>query len=372
MRKAKPTDTPCQRILVIMPRLLGESVMATAALHAIHEAHPGAHITALVKRRHRPLLYGLGCVDRVLSIRKRSKHEGQTHTATKRDSVVRLGRRLSRGGFDTAVIFPLSFKAAALTTVAGIKRRIGYESEGRAVLLTDRLVARHRQSHNIRNATIDSYLAFARYLGSHHPSQAMHQAIHPDASSRLASRLEQAGVDAGDQELLLLNPGGSSATHRWSPRRMAHLCEMLVERFGLTPVVTATPAERAVVEAVIGRTTVPIIDLPELGRDLHLLKAMVARSRMVVTQDTGLRLIAAALDVPALTLFGPTVPQGSGLSVSYDERLGWNGLSIPAKNVPRFKGRPNLDALQADEVFAHASQLYEATRRLSRPAPNPL
>lgn len=368
MRKAKPTDTPCQRILVIMPRLLSESVMATAALHAIHQAHPEAHITALVKRRLRPVLYGLDCVDRVLSIRKRSEREGQTHTAVKRASVVRLGRRLSRGNFDTAVIFPLSFKAAALATVAGIKRRIGYESEGRAVLLTDRLVARHRQSQNMRNATIDSYLAFARYLGSHHPSPAMHQALHPDASNRLARRLEQAGIDAGDQSLLLLNPGGPNAISRWSPQRMAQLCEMLVERFGLTPVVTAAPTERAAVEEVMRSTTLPIIDLPELGRDLHLLKAMVARSRMMVANETGPSLIAAALGVPALTLFGPTAPQGSGLSVSHEEQLALDGLSVTAKNTPRFEGLASLDALHADEAFAHASQLYEATRALSLPA----
>ena len=40
--KATHPDIPCQRVLVIMPRLLGESVMATAALYAIKQAHPDA------------------------------------------------------------------------------------------------------------------------------------------------------------------------------------------------------------------------------------------------------------------------------------------------------------------------------------------
>lgn len=364
MKKAKPTDIPCQRILVIMPGLLGESVMATAALHAIKQAHPEAHITALVKRRLRPVLYGLNCVDRVLSIRKRSERTKQGQSAKGRASVIRLGRRLSRGNFDTAIIFPLSFKAAALPTMAGIKRRIGYEAEGRAVLLTDRLVARHSKSDNIRNATVDGYLAFARYLGLKQPSPTMRQALRSDACERLSRRLEQAEINPASQELLLVNPGAPSADRRWSPRRMAHLCEMLTERYGLTPVVTGTPTERPVVEELLDRATVPILDLPELGRDLHLLKAMVARSRMLVTNDTGPRFIAAALGVPVLTLFGPTSPQGSGLSVSHEEQVVSDGISVSAKSDPRFKGRASLDLLHADEVFEHASRLYESTRTL--------
>ena len=362
--KATTADIPCKRILVIMPRLLGESVMATAALHAIHQQHPDAHITAIIKRRLRPVLYGLDCVDRVLSIRKQTKGKANGGSTKRRFSAVRLGRRLARGNFDTAIIFPLSFKAAAIPTLAGIKRRIGYESDGRAVLLTDRLVGRHRSGDNIKNATADSYLAFARYLGAPHPSPTMHQALHPQANDRLDQCLRQAGAELGNHEWLLVNPGAPTPERRWSPRRMAHLCEMLSERYGLIPVVTGTPAERAVVEDLLSRAKVTIIDVPELGRDLHLLKAMVARSRMMVTNDTGPRFLAAALGIPVLTLFGPTSPKGSGLSVSHEEQVVSDGISLAAKQNRHFKGQASLDVLHADEVFEHASQLYESTRTL--------
>ena len=356
--KSTGHNIPCKRVLVIMPLLLGESVMATAALYGIRQAHPAAHITVLVKRRLRPVLYGLDFIDRVVSIKKRKERK-------RKNSAIKLGRRLSKSNFDTAIIFPLSFKAAALAAVAGIKRRIGYESEGRAVLLTDRLVTPRNKNDKHKSATIDGYLAFARYLGANHPSPSMHQALHPDAMKRLTARLQQAGVEPGKQEMLLVNPGGPTPERRWSPRRMAHLCEMLSERYGLAPVVTGTPAERQVVQEMLDRATVPIIDLPELGRDLHLLKAMVASSRMMVTNDTGPRYLAAAMGIPVLTLFGPTNPQGSGLSVSHEEQVISDGISIRAKSDPGFKGRASLDVLHADEVFEHAAELYETTRKLS-------
>lgn len=363
--------TGCRKVLVIMPRLLGESVMATAALHAIREAHPEAHITALVKRRLRPVLWGLDSVDRVISVRKRvgkggdkgkGKPKGRPSNRG-RASLVRLGRRLSRGGFDTAVILPNTFKAAALAAVAGIPRRVGYEREGRGVLLTDRLVTRRHRGALVPVSTLDSYLGIARYLGAHAPSPAMHQRNRPEADAALTARLDAAGVGP-DRELMLVNPGAPTEIRRWSPRRMAHLCELMTEHYRVVPVVTGTPAERSVVEQVLERSTVPIIDLPELGRDLHLLKAMVARSRMMVTNDTGPRHLAAAMGVPLLTLFGPTSPEGSRTYFAHERQVVADGLSVAARDNPEFTGPASLDRLHADKVFDHAASLYEQTRGL--------
>lgn len=362
--KVKTHNIKCQRILVIMPALLGECVMATAALQAIRQTHPDAHITVLIKRRLRPVLYGLDCVNRVLSIRKRSKRMTCGRATKRRASLIPLSRRLAKGNFDTAVILPLSFKAAALPTLAGIPRRLGYERDRRGVLLTDRLIPQRTRGDKTRHASIDSYLAIARYLGAIHPGSTMRLALKPEAASQLDSLLEKAGVDPHSQQLLLVNPGAPTPERRWSPRRMAHLCEMLHERYGLTPVVTGTPTERSIVQELLDRSTVAILDLPELGMDLHLLKEMVSRCRMMVTNDTGPRYLAAALGVPVLTLFGPTSPTGSGLSVSHEQQVVSDGISIDAKNNPHFKGRASLDVLHADEVFEHACRLYDSTRTL--------
>ncbi|MGB0766337.1 MAG: glycosyltransferase family 9 protein [Phycisphaeraceae bacterium] len=361
--KHRSEDIPLRRVLVIMPRLLGESVMATAVLHALKQSRPELHVTALIKRRLRPVLFGLDSVDRVLSIRKRRRGpEGKGPKG--RTSLIRLGRRLSKGNFDTAIIMPHSFKAAALPTLAGIPRRVGYEREGRGVLLTDRLVRRRNRGEKDRGTTIDSYMSFARYLGAKPGPPTMQQAIQPEATQRLDAMLDALGCDPSKQELLLINPGAPTPARRWSPRRMAHLCELMTERFGVTPVVTGTPAERPVVEEVLERATVPILDLPQLGRDLHLLKAMVARSRMMVTNDAGPRFLAAAMGVPLLTLFGPTSPQGSALYLLNEQQVVADGLSVAAKNDPAFDGPASLDRLHADEVFEQAALLYEQTRSM--------
>lgn len=357
-------DKPIRRILVIMPKLLGEAVMATAVLHALRENHPDAHISVLLKRKLRPVLWGLDSVDRVLSIRKRRANGMVGRKRRGRASVVRLGRRLSRGDFDTAVILPNTLKSAAIAAVAGIPRRVGYEVEGRGVLLTDRLVPRRHRGEDIAVPALDRYLGIARYLGAHHPSAQMFQRVRPEDQLRLTEYLTQAGIDPVADELMLVNPGAPTEARRWSPRRMAHLCELMSEYYGVKAVVTGTPAERGVVKQMLERVTVPIFDLPELGRDLHLLKAMVARSRMMVTNDAGPRYLAAAMGTPLLTLFGPTSPEGASSSFEHERRVVAEGLSIAARDDPDFAGRASLDCLHTDKVFDHACTLYERTRAL--------
>jgi heptosyltransferase-2 len=51
------------------------------------------------------------------------------------------------------------------------------------------------------------------------------------------------------------------------------------------------------------------IDLPSHGSSLGSLKEIVRRCDLMVTNDTGPRHIAAAFDVPVVTIFGPTHPE---------------------------------------------------------------
>ena len=49
-----------------------------------------------------------------------------------------------------------------------------------------------------------------------------------------------------------------------------------------------------------------VIDLTQRGSTLGALKAIVRRSSLLVTNDTGPRHLAAAFDTPCVALFGPT------------------------------------------------------------------
>ena len=73
--------------------------------------------------------------------------------------------------------------------------------------------------------------------------------------------------------------------------------------------ISATPKERAIVEQIQRNMKHAAVDLSTKGMTLGSLKEVIRRCDLMITNDTGPRHIAAALDVPVVTIFGPTHPE---------------------------------------------------------------
>ena len=72
---------------------------------------------------------------------------------------------------------------------------------------------------------------------------------------------------------------------------------------------SAAPKERPIVDAIKRHMRHAPVDLSNKGTTLGSLKEIVRRCDLMVTNDTGPRHIAAAMDVPVVTVFGPTHPE---------------------------------------------------------------
>ena len=124
--------------------------------------------------------------------------------------------------------------------------------------------------------------------------------------------LAEAGVAAGEP-VVMLNPGASFGTSKmWSAERYAALADMLIESRGARVIVNAAPAERHIAEWVSAAMRhEPAIDFASRHNTLGLLKALLKRSDLLVTNDTGARHLAAAVGIGVVTVFGSTDPQWS-------------------------------------------------------------
>ena len=167
---------PAQRLLVVMPTWIGDTVMATPTLRALRHLYPQAHITALVRTMVKPILDACPWIDRMVTARSR-KNASPERKLNRRFT---LARRLATGRFDTAVLLPNSFRSALLVRTAGISRRVGYDRDGRGFLLTDRLLPRRVRGRYIPVPTRDYYLGIARYLGASEPDPTMELFARPE------------------------------------------------------------------------------------------------------------------------------------------------------------------------------------------------
>jgi heptosyltransferase-2 len=301
-----------QKILIVQPSWVGDAVMATPTLRAVRELYPDAHISYLMRRYVKELYGGMPWADQLITYRtgKTKKKAGK--------GLFDLSARLRTGKFDLAILLPNSFKSALLCKMANIPRIFGYERDGRGFLLSDRLLPVKDKGKFVPSPIIHAYMGLARYLGSKSRDLKM-QLFVTESDRRDADEVfARAGLDvaldrpasAGHSPLILLNPGAQyGAAKLWKSEYFAELADRFIADLNATVLLSSAPRERTIVENIKKQMKHSAVDLSTAGVTLGSLKEIVRRCDLMVTNDTGPRHIAAAMDVPVVTVFGPTHPE---------------------------------------------------------------
>lgn len=303
MNRPRPT-----RLLVVCPSWLGDGVMATPALRLLRDGLPGAFIGGLVRPGVDRILDGAGFFDEVVTDRAQGMMGPK-----------RVAARLRSHRFDGALLLTNSFSAALTTRLAFIRVRVGYDRDGRGILLTHRLQAPKDQSgrwspipavsyyHYAARAVLEPVDSLPPFPPTDLPPGARLELATTEEDERNADELfERAGIAKGER-FAILNPGGNNPAKRWPADRFASLVTHLAHHHDLRVVVNGSPEERELAETICAETSG--VSLPALAPSLSTLKAIVRRSALMVTNDTGPRHIAAAFGVPLVSLFGPTDPR---------------------------------------------------------------
>jgi heptosyltransferase-2 len=302
-----------KKILVVQPSWVGDAVMATPALRALRELYPQAHIAYLMRRYVKPVYAGMPWADQLITYRT-----GKTRAKAGKGQFFDLAARLRAGRFDLAVLLPNSFKTALVCKMARIPRILGYERDGRGFLLTDRLLPFKEKGKFVPSPIVKYYLGLAHYLGSQHRDLTLQLFVTAGERAEASDVFVRCGLapdlyrpgSSGGPPLVLLNPGAAfGAAKCWKPEYFADLADKLIDDHNATVLLSAAPKERPIVDAIKRHMRHAPVDLSNKGTTLGSLKEIVRRCDLMVTNDTGPRHIAAAMDVPVITVFGPTHPE---------------------------------------------------------------
>jgi heptosyltransferase-2 len=303
---------PPRRLLVVQPSWVGDAVMATPALRALRELYPKAEISYLLRRYVKEVYTGMPWADRLITYRT-----GKTKAKAGK-GLFDLAARLRAARFDIAVLLTNSFKTALICRMAGIKRVVGYDRDGRGFLLSDKLLPIKERGKFIPSPIIKYYLGLSQYLGSKNRDLTLKLFVTESDRREADAVFARAGLDAsldrpsghGKPPLVMLNPGAQyGAAKCWLPEYFAAVGDRFAEELGATVLISAAPRERRIVDAILRHMRHAPVDLSAKGSTLGGLKEIVRRCDLMITNDTGPRHIAAAMDVPVVTVFGPTHPE---------------------------------------------------------------
>jgi heptosyltransferase-2 len=181
---------------------------------------------------------------------------------------------------------------------------VGYAGDGRRLLLTHAPAPAAPGGHQVRR-----YLDLVRMLGGD-GVETPRLRVADDAIGAAERLLSAHGMEPGEPAVAL-NPGSVyGGAKRWPAERYAAVADALADR-GYRILLVGSGGEAPVLGAVAAAMRRSPVTLA--GRtDLPTLAAVLRRSRLLLTNDTGAMHLAGAVGVPVLALFGPTDAQATG------------------------------------------------------------
>ena len=288
---------PSGRTLIIQPLPgIGDMVWHLPHLHAIAATTVSGQIDLLTKPRSQAdrLLAADPSVGRVLWLDRDSDHAGWR-------GLFRLAALLRQGGYQRVWILHGSARYALAARLAGIPERIGYGVGWQTALINrpERLPPALRHAHPIQRAD-----ALLDLLDIPRPE--------PEPCLRVAAEADQALAErfsAWPLPWIALGTGSSEPWKQWGAARFAELALALNQRQAASIFIVGGLAERPLADDLLTRIRVGGSQAADaVALPLEQTAALLARCCAYLGNDTGVLNMAAALQTPALGLFGGSPP----------------------------------------------------------------
>ena len=275
-----------KRVLVVGPSWVGDMVIAHSLFQVLKRRRPELLIDVLAPAWTLPLLRFMPEVSDAIAL---PVGHGELGWGLRRH----IGRSLRTRGYDLALVLPGSLKSALVPFWAGIPARRGYGGALRRLLLTE-AVAKPILPQ------VESYVALIE-RGNDTPAPRL---IVSDEDR--ASALKALHISRPQGPLLAIAPGAEyGPAKRWPIRHFAALADARRAQ-GWRVWLFGSAAEREPTaqipcdERLAGRTS------------LDQAVALLSLADSVLSNDSGLMHVAAALGRPQTALFGPSDPERTG------------------------------------------------------------
>ena len=282
------------KALVIAPSWIGDTILAQPLFARLHSRHPGLILDAFAPAWAAPVLERMREVRRVIP---NPFAHGEFNLAGR----WRAGRALAREGYDAAIVLPNSWKSALLPFFAGIPERIGFRGEARYGML-NRI---HRLDESALPQLAQRYALLAEEVGATTPAPLAEPHLEVNTESVRAT-LATLGLDASKAPVVFCPGAEYGPAKRWPVTHFAALARRLAETDFPVWIVGSTKDAPigAEIENLSGSTGRNLCSRTDLAQAIDLLSC----AKLVVSNDSGLMHVAAALQRPLVALYGSSSP----------------------------------------------------------------
>lgn len=291
------------KILIIGPSWVGDMMMSHSLYQVLRQQYPACEIDVMAPNWCKPLLARMPEVRNAITM-------PIGHGAFALGERYRLGKSL-RNQYNMAIVLPNSLKSAFIPFFAKIPRRRGWKGESRYIFLND-----------IRNNKKDYPMMVQRYIALGFEKSAVPKAadlprpvpyltINPEEQAETLKKFEKQTALAEHRPSIGFCPGAEfGPAKRWPHYHYAKLAEMLIQQgYAIRLFGSAKDSEvgediRQALPEDLRNYCVNLAGQTSLNEAVDL----IADCTAVVSNDSGLMHIAAAVQRPLVALYGPTSP----------------------------------------------------------------
>lgn len=348
---------PLDRVCIVMLAAVGDAVHALPVVNAIKRTHPAAHITWVMQAGALTnLLTGHPAIDEVIPFVRADGWRG----------FAAVRRLLRAREFDCVLVLQPYLKSGIVASFAKSPVILGFD-RARARDLSWAFSSHRLPPHPLQHMQ-DQYLEFAQWLGVN--PFPLTWRIGPWNDAERAWQRDF--LAQFDRPIVPIVVATSKPQKDWPAERWAEVCDALVEDYGLQPVLVGgrsareVEAERVILAAARHK---PFSALGNGG--LRGLAAIIERSALVISPDTGPLHLSVALGVPVISLLGYTNPKRVGPYRKFADLMidayGDAGESYPVS----MENRPDrMQRITVRQVLDRVSRWKAAYQRVSE-SPSP-
>jgi len=286
---------PTSRILVLGPAWVGDMVLAQSLFKTLKAEQPDVIIDVAAPGWTLPLLERMPEVNEAIALPFR---HGQLALMER----IRFGKSLKNRGYTQAILLTNSLKSAILPFAAGIPRRTGFLGEYRYGLLND---IRPLDKAKLPR-TVDRFIALGLKRNQNLPQHSLLPGLITNSDNALDA-LQRLGHKRHQTPVLGLCPGAEfGEAKRWPAEYYAEVAKQSLKAgwevwlFGSDKDAPVT----AQINQLVGEKCLDLGGKTKLGEAIDLMSL----TSVVVSNDSGLMHVAAALDKPLVAVFGSSDP----------------------------------------------------------------
>lgn len=281
---------------------LGDVILTTSAIALLKREYPQAKITMMARPMAKNILENNPIIDEVIIY----DYKGEDKAIGK---MLGLARILRAKKFDLCISFDRKLRPALLCLLAGIRARVGPNKvfDDKPSWITNLYTNTIKIPHDIVNThQAETYQALVRGFtgcqGSMRPIIGKVMPIHENKAQELLNTLPISKIKIG------LCVKGTFALKNWSQDRFAQLVDRLSSQYDAAFLIIGAPEDEEYAEGVIAKTNTHIANFCGQTSLLDLV-ALLKKTDLFITVDTGATHIGATVGIPMVVIYGCTSPK---------------------------------------------------------------